>query len=95
MTDNEQTQPVVTEEAEESQEAPDTQEVKVDNPNIIAISDVENKKARWYVVHTYSGHENKVAETLKQRADTLNLSHQILKVLNLEMKLFGIIVITQ
>ena len=78
MTDNDQAQPEVT---EETQEAPEVQEVKVENPNIITISDTENKKARWYVVHTYSGHENKVAETLKQRADTLNLTHQILKVL--------------
>ncbi|MBT3249455.1 MAG: transcription termination/antitermination factor NusG [Candidatus Pacebacteria bacterium] len=84
MTDNDQIQPEVTdaEVQEETQaEAPEVQEVKVANPNILTISDVENKKARWYVVHTYSGHENKVAETLKQRADTLNLTHQILKVL--------------
>ena len=60
---------------------PEVQEVKVDSPNIITISDMENKKARWYVVHTYSGHENKVAETLKQRAETLNLTSKILKVL--------------
>ncbi|MEN8253265.1 MAG: transcription termination/antitermination protein NusG [Patescibacteria group bacterium] len=49
--------------------------------NFVAISDKENKKARWYVVHTYSGHENKVAEALKQRAQTLNLTDKILKVL--------------
>ena len=78
MTDNDQAQPKAT---EETQEVPEVQEVKVENPNIITISDTENKKARWYVVHTYSGHENKVAETLKQRTDTLNLTHQILKVL--------------
>lgn len=84
MTDDNQTQPVVAKtekKSPETQEAPETQEVKIDNPNILVISDVKNKKARWYVVHTYSGHENKVAETLKQRADTLNLTHQILKVL--------------
>ncbi|MCA9370132.1 transcription termination/antitermination factor NusG [Candidatus Woesebacteria bacterium] len=45
------------------------------------MSDVTNKKARWYVVHTYSGHENKVAETLKQRAETLNLTDKVLEVL--------------
>ena len=49
--------------------------------NFVQISDKENKKARWYVVHTYSGHENKVAEALKQRAQTLNLADKILKVL--------------
>ncbi len=60
---------------------PEIQEVKVDSPNIIRISEAENRKARWYVVHTYSGHENKVAETLKQRAETLNLTGKILAVL--------------
>jgi transcriptional antiterminator NusG len=28
---------------------------------------VENPNAKWYVVHTYSGHENKVEATLRQR----------------------------
>lgn len=67
--------------AAETPEVPETQEVKVENPNILTISETENKKAHWYVVHTYSGHENKVAETLKQRTETLNLTDKILKVL--------------
>jgi transcription termination/antitermination protein NusG len=62
-------------------EVPETQEVKVNNPNLVIISEEENDKARWYVVHTYSGHENKVAETLKQRAQTLHLTDKILQVL--------------
>lgn len=60
---------------------PEVQEVKVSTPNMVVISDTDNKKARWYVVHTYSGHENKVAETLKQRTQTLNLTGKILAVL--------------
>lgn len=60
---------------------PEVQEVTVDNPNIIKVSETENPKARWYVVHTYSGHENKVAETLKQRAETLSLTEKILAIL--------------
>ena len=32
---------------------------------------------RWYVVHTYSGHENKVAANLKQRIETQKLTHKI------------------
>ncbi len=37
--------------------------------------------ARWYVVHTYSGHENKVAATLKQRIESEHLENKILEVL--------------
>lgn len=33
--------------------------------------------AKWYVVHTYSGHENKVAENLKQRIETMKFSDKI------------------
>lgn len=62
-------------------EVPEIQEVKVNNPNLVIISEEVNDKARWYVVHTYSGHENKVAETLKQRAQTLHLTDKLLQVL--------------
>ncbi len=37
-------------------------------------------RGQWYVVHTYSGHENKAAEALKQRISTMNLSHKIYEV---------------
>ena len=36
---------------------------------------------QWYVVHTYSGHENKVAEALKQRIKSLGLEEKILDIL--------------
>lgn len=42
-------------------------------------SDIRNQK--WYVVHTYSGHENKVAHTLKQKIETEHLEEKILDVL--------------
>ncbi len=60
---------------------PEVQEVEVENPNVVIISEAQNPKAKWYVVHTYSGHEKKVAETLKQRTQTLHLLHKILAVL--------------
>lgn len=62
-------------------EAPEVQEVEVNDPNLVRIADEDNDKAHWYVVHTYSGREGKVAETLKQRATTLNLTDKIIKVL--------------
>lgn len=36
--------------------------------------------ALWYVVHTYSGHENKVATTLTQRIETMRLKHKIFEI---------------
>jgi len=62
-------------------EVPEVQEVQVKRPNLVIISEKENPKARWFVVHVYSGHENKVALTLKQRAETLQLTDKIISVL--------------
>ena len=45
------------------------------------LSKKDNPNAKWYVVHTYSGHENKVAHTLKQRVESEHLEEKILDVL--------------
>jgi len=37
-------------------------------------------KGKWYVVHTYSGHENKASQALKQRIETMNLADKIFEV---------------
>src|SRR5205807_2463900 len=37
--------------------------------------------AKWYIVHTYSGHENKVAKTLKQRAETMGYDDKIAEII--------------
>lgn len=70
-----------TTQPEESFTPPEVQEVRVSTPNLVIVSQIENPKSKWYVVHTYSGHENKVAETLKQRAETLNLTEKIISIL--------------
>ncbi len=41
----------------------------------------EGGKTHWYVVHTYSGHEAKVALTLKQRIEAQKLQDKILEIL--------------
>ncbi len=38
-------------------------------------------EARWYVLHTYSGHENKVAAAIKQRAEAMNVANRVFDVL--------------
>ena len=37
----------------------------------------ENNTPQWYVVHTYSGYENKVAANLEKIVENRNLSHLI------------------
>ena len=42
--------------------------------------DFETQKKRWYVVHTYSGYENKVKADLEKRIEYLNLGEKIFRV---------------
>ncbi len=39
------------------------------------------EEARWYVVHTYSGYENKVKQNLEQRIRSMGVVDQIFRVL--------------
>lgn len=51
------------------------------SPTAIKYSGKENPNALWYVVHTYSGHERKVAITLGERVHVMELSDLINEVL--------------
>ncbi|OGM10009.1 transcription termination/antitermination factor NusG [Candidatus Woesebacteria bacterium RBG_19FT_COMBO_47_8] len=45
------------------------------------MSETTDPKARWYVVHTASGHEARVSETLRQRVETMSLQGKIFELL--------------
>lgn len=40
----------------------------------------KEKQKRWYVVHTYSGHENKVKADLEKRIEYLGLTDKIFRI---------------
>lgn len=50
-------------------------------PGHILIGETKDPKAVWYVVHTASGHEARVSETLRQRVETMNLQERIFELL--------------
>ncbi len=58
-----------------------------DQPVIAGPSEEEIKKAassdaaKWYIVHTYAGHENKVARNLKQRVETMGFETRIFDII--------------
>lgn len=54
---------------------------KKTNDNHIIINSAKSDKAKWYIVHTYSGHEQKVAKQLKQRVESMNLEDKVLELL--------------
>ena len=42
---------------------------------------VDMSQAKWYIVHTYSGHENKVAKSLRQRSETMGFEEKIFDII--------------
>ena len=45
-----------------------------------AKSEAKQPKKRWYVVHTYSGHENKVKVNLEKRIEYMNMGDKIFRI---------------
>lgn len=37
--------------------------------------------AKWFVLHTYSGHENKVAAAIRQRADAMGIGNRVFDII--------------
>lgn len=56
-------------------------EVVQEAPTGLKFTDRPNPEAKWFVVHTYSGHERKVAITLGERVRVMDLTDRINEVL--------------
>jgi len=50
-------------------------------PGHIIISKSDHPDSKWYVVHTMSGHEARVAETLRQRVETMGVEKNVFELL--------------
>lgn len=61
-------------------EIEEKQEKKAGGHHLI-FSKTDDPRAQWYVVHTYSGHENKVTETLRQRVKSMKMQGKIFELL--------------
>jgi len=59
----------------------DIAEAPVTSDTHIVLGTTNNPKAHWYVIHTYSGHEKKVAQALIQRLETMNLKENVMELL--------------
>ncbi len=59
----------------------DQKKPQLDTDNVVTIAEEPTTGgAHWYVVHTYSGHEKKVASALKQRVESMGLKDKIFQV---------------
>ncbi len=45
-----------------------------------AAKDTKAPQKRWYIVHTYSGHENKVKANLEKRIEYMNMADKIFRI---------------
>ena len=45
-----------------------------------AAKKAKNNEKRWYIVHTYSGHENKVKVNLEKRIEYMNMGEKIFRI---------------
>jgi transcription termination/antitermination protein NusG len=55
-----------------------------DGVNIVlddGVSKIENKGRNWYVIHCYSGYENKVRHAIEQRIETMGMRDRIFDVI--------------
>ena len=55
--------------------------LKKEFSNHVIVTETEDPNAKWYVVHTYSGHETKIAQTLQQRIKSMGLENKIFEIL--------------
>lgn len=63
----------MTEDEQASTDAQTDEPVAAEHPNA--------KNAKWYVVHAYSGHENKASVNLKKRIESFKLEDKIFDIL--------------
>jgi transcriptional antiterminator NusG len=53
---------------------------EIDEDNVVVINKEVSDSAHWYVVHTYSGQEGKVALTLKERVEAAGHVDKVFKI---------------
>ncbi len=70
----------VSEPISSDNETPSTEEPAAEPPTFIQFENVP-PEAKWFVLHTYSGHENKVAAAIRQRAEAMNIANQVFDIL--------------
>lgn len=61
----------------EEKKTDDKKEDKDDKGKTLKKKSLKDLEGKWYIVHTYSGHENKVARTLMQRVESMGYKNRI------------------
>jgi transcriptional antiterminator NusG len=71
----EETPAEITEETEAPKDIPST---KTESTAVIpTVFENVPANAKWFVLHTYSGHENRVAAAIRQRSEAMNIGNHV------------------
>jgi len=73
MTDTDKREQINSDVPEETQDTVSRPAVETNTP--------EDDNKQWYIIHTYSGFENKVKQSLRQRADAYGMGEKIGEIL--------------
>jgi transcription termination/antitermination protein NusG len=69
---------------EEPQDSSESEQ-KSEKPTVPSLTSektsIASDAAKWYIVHTYSGHENKVAKSLHQRVESMGFETRIFDII--------------
>lgn len=57
------------------------EETKKTDKKDAPVTDVSSEKGKWYIVHTYAGHENKVSKNLRQRSESMGFDNRIFDII--------------
>src|SRR5690554_941241 len=66
--------------SEEEVEVTEETEEKIIDSDAAVSTELPDDGRAWYVVHCYSGYENKVRHSIEQRIETMGMSHKIFDV---------------
>jgi len=75
--DAEESQEEIIKEEKEAESKPEETKEEPKKEELSSLSDI----GKWYIIHTYSGHENKVAKSLKQRVQSLGFEDRIFDII--------------
>jgi transcriptional antiterminator NusG len=76
LLNEDEEKPAASGRARKSKKAPEPEVPAPAEPEVAEPAD----DRRWYVVHSYSGYENKVKKNLEQRIESMEMQHQIFRV---------------
>ncbi|MGC0365389.1 transcriptional antiterminator NusG [Rhodococcus sp. 27YEA15] len=78
--DTEATEDVISDDAENSDEAAPVAEIEVEDPVAELKAALRRAPGDWYVIHSYAGYENKVKTNLETRVQNLDVGDYIFQV---------------